>query len=464
MERPGDHALGELTLARPHHVHNAALGHAHAVFDQRCLHVRHGRRGARVEGRDITGIQPAGDVSEAVLLLVPTPHGLRLARIHLRRCGPDHEPAPVVARQRQRDHVVAERQDEGPVQRVVGVEALAVHDQIVGRGCDNRLQPVRQRPALPRLRLLQLVQQDHFAFQSVAPLAVDRVPVDQPPVDQRRAADRPHERRPHGVLAAAAVAAVQDRVVDLHPRVLDLERHHVPDVVKVSLVRHQPPAMVQPARYVAARRLRHVRPGVDPAVAVDLAVARHQHTLASGVGHTHQDAGAHRLAVLVVAGAGLNLLPAVDGLAGDVAEQGVEGVPANLPPIQEVEIAVVRHDVGEPLVPARLLDPAQLLAVHLRDDIGRPVRERLRRRQLVERAGHLLCQQLIPQAVAGAGAALVADPFEEGGAVQMLAMAVVAAEGAVDRAVAGLALAGGMLCRVRADNAQPAFLVGRGQD
>ena len=358
MERPTNHTARELALARPHHVHDDALGRAHAVLDQRHLDICHGRGRARIEGRHVAGVQPASDGGEAVLFLVPAPDRLRLLRIHAAGRGPDHKPAPVVARQRERDHVVGKGQDERPVQRVVGVQALAVDHQVFRRGGDDRLQPVRERPALPRLRLLQFVQQDDFAFQRVAPLAVDRVAVDQPPVGQRRAADRPHERRPHRVLAAAAVAAMEDRVVDLNPRVLHLERHHVPDVVEVARIRHQPLAMLNPARHVAARRLRHVWPGVHPTVAVDVTVARDEDALAGGVGHAHQDAGAHRLAVLIIAGAGLDLLPAVDGPAGDVAEQRVEGAPADLPPVHQIKVAVIRQDVGKPFVPACLLNPA----------------------------------------------------------------------------------------------------------
>ena len=62
------------------------------------------------------------------------------------------------------------------------------------------------------------------------------------------AADGPQERRPHGVLAAAFVAAVQHRVVDLHVRVLNLVRHHVEDMLKFGRLLDQTAAVIQPRR------------------------------------------------------------------------------------------------------------------------------------------------------------------------------------------------------------------------
>ena len=59
-----------------------------------------------------------------------------------------------------------------------------------------------------------------------------------------RAADRPDKGSPHRILTAAAFAAVQDRVIDLDVSVLNLKRHHVPYMVKLAFVRHQPPAML----------------------------------------------------------------------------------------------------------------------------------------------------------------------------------------------------------------------------
>ena len=94
---------------------------------------------------------------------------------------------------------------------------------------------------------------------------------------------------------------MQRRVVDLDAGVLDLERHHVEDVLQLRRFRHQQPAVVQPRRDVAGTCPGHVRPRVAPAVAEHLAVTRDQHGLASGVGDTAQQAGVHGLAVLVEA-------------------------------------------------------------------------------------------------------------------------------------------------------------------
>ena len=68
---------------------------------------------------------------------------------------------------------------------------------------------------------------------------------------------------------------MQHRVVDLDLRVLELERHHVKDVLALDVVRDQQLGMVEPWRDVARRDAGQVRPGVDPAVAEDLAVLSH---------------------------------------------------------------------------------------------------------------------------------------------------------------------------------------------
>ena len=52
--------------------------------------------------------------------------------------------------------------------------------------------------------------------------------------------------------------------------------------------------------------------------------------------------------------------------AGDVTEQGVEVRPAQFAPVRQFEVGIVRQDVGEILVPVRLLKPANLLVFDLK--------------------------------------------------------------------------------------------------
>ena len=160
---------------------------------------------------------------------------------------------------------------------------LEVDRQRLGRRGDDRLELVRQRPARRGVRLAQLVDEHDLALKMVTELRLEALVIDQPPVPHVRPADRPDERCPHAVLAAALVAAVQDGMVDLDRRVLELVSHHVPQVLQHHLVRHQQAAMLQPPGRVTPTDDRG--PGVTPAVRQRLAAMRHQHALAGGVGH-----------------------------------------------------------------------------------------------------------------------------------------------------------------------------------
>ena len=114
---------------------------------------------------------------------------------------------------------------------------------------------------------------------------------------------------------------MQHGVVDLDGGVLNLERHHVEQVLTLALVWDQQRYMVKPRLRVAWNALRTC---IAPPVAVNITVTRHQNTLACGVGNTDQYLGFHCLTVLVKANGRLNATPVVDRLTGDVPEQRVE--------------------------------------------------------------------------------------------------------------------------------------------
>ena len=143
--------------------------------------------------------------------------------------------------------MVGERDHLKPVEHVVRVQPLAVDCDRVRRRGDQRLQLVGQGAALLRLRLLQLVQDDDFGFQRIAPLAFQPACLDDRHIVMVLAANGPQERRPHRVLAAAFVAAVQYGMIDLDVRVLGLERHDVENVVQLCFIGDQYPAVGQPS-------------------------------------------------------------------------------------------------------------------------------------------------------------------------------------------------------------------------
>ena len=221
--------------------------------------------------------------------------------------------------------------------------------------------------------------------------------------------------------------------------------------------------MGQPHADVAGGHVGQVRARVNPAVAVHLALARHQHAVAGGVGDALQHAGACRLAVLVVTDGRLDAALGVDGLARHMAEHGIERDARHLAAGLQVEIGVVGYDVSKTRVPTGLVEAAHLLAVHLGDDLGRRVAEYVVRLQCLSHDRHALGDQLLAEARRDLRAALRGHPCEEGVTVQMLAMAVVTAERAVDGRVAALDLAVGVCCIVGANDAAPALLVDVGQ-
>ena len=141
----------------------------------------------------------------------------------------------------------------------------------------------------------------------------------------------------------------------------------------------------------------------------------------------------------------------------------VKGGAAQLAAVADVEKRVVVQDVGEAFVPVRLFNATKLLTLNLGHDLGRLVGKHLGRRQLGQRVAHVFGQQLVAQARIDARPTIIADPAKKGTAVEVLAMAVVAAERAVQRLVARFDLAVRVLGAVRADDAHPALRVDVGQ-
>ena len=133
---------------------------------------------------------------------------------------------------------------------------------------------------------------------------------------------RPDEGCPHGVFARPLVAAMQDGVVDLDFRVLHLEGHHVKNMLQLVRVRHKRFAMLKPRCYVTGS---HLRACIAPAVAVQIAITGDNDSLACGIGDANKCLCSIGLAVLIKANRRFDLgILAVDGLARDVTEKGVE--------------------------------------------------------------------------------------------------------------------------------------------
>ena len=114
---------------------------------------------------------------------------------------------------------------------------------------------------------------------------------------------------------------MQHGVVNLDLRVLYLKRHHVQDVVKFFFIRHQHAAVREPGVNITGG---HRRPGVAPAVAVQVTIAVNQYRLARSVGYADQRLRALGLSVFVKADRRFDFAAGVDRLATDMTEQRVK--------------------------------------------------------------------------------------------------------------------------------------------
>ena len=192
-------------------------------------------------------------------------------------------------------------------------------------------------------------------------MATERVIIHDAAIAERRPADRPQQRRPQRILAAPFIARVQHGVVNLGARILELAGHHVVEVLALGGHRHQRLDVCEPGSDIDLGLAVNRRASVAPAVAEYVTVARYQHVVAGGVGDADQRRRAHRLAVLVVANARLDAAGGavgigVDGVTGNVTEQGVKGGAPNLPTIGHVEIRLIGLDIGKTAIPAGFLD------------------------------------------------------------------------------------------------------------
>ena len=111
---------------------------------------------------------------------------------------------------------------------------LAVHHQDLGRGGDDGLKSVLQRPTVGGLVLIQLIEDDDLGLQKIFKLAVDLLVLDDGNVRQRLTADGPQERREQRIFAAALRPVQQQRVVDLDAGVLELECERVQNVLTLD--------------------------------------------------------------------------------------------------------------------------------------------------------------------------------------------------------------------------------------
>ena len=341
------------------------------------------------------------------------------------------------------------------------MQALAVDHEQLRRGGDDGLEGVFQGPAILGLRLAKLCDFHHLAFESVAPLRIQVFVLDQRTVGLGVAADGPKERGEEGVFAAAMVAAHEDGVVDLVRGELHFMGQGVQKVLTLEGLGDHALDVRQPHGHIA--RL-GCGARVAPAVAVNQTVTGDQDGRASGVSDASQRLGTLGLSVLVKRHGRLDFaLDVVNRLAVNVAEQGVEGATGQLAPVLHVEVGVIVLYVREAAPPFGLFDAAKLFTVNLGDDARGLVGIVGRGRELGQRRVHGLRQQLFTQAWGVRGAAIVGHPLQEQTRVEVNAMGMQAAIGAVGGHVAAFGVAVGVLCVVGADDARPAFAVGLGQ-
>ena len=79
-------------------------------------------------------------------------------------CGTGTEPTAILRRDRDRNRIVGERENQKPVDHLIRMQTLAVDRQHVRRRGDNGLELVSQRAALTGLRLTQLVENKDLAL------------------------------------------------------------------------------------------------------------------------------------------------------------------------------------------------------------------------------------------------------------------------------------------------------------
>ena len=132
---------------------------------------------------------------------------------------------------------------------------------------------------------------------------------------------------------------MQNGVVDLAVRVLDLEGHHVKDMRALTVIGDHALDVRQPGASITG----HGRgPGVAPAVTVHQAITGAEDSLTGGVSQTDQRPRTLLLAVLIKTGGGFDFRAlTVNRSAADVPEDGVERSPADLAALLHVKVGVI---------------------------------------------------------------------------------------------------------------------------
>ena len=201
---------------------------------------------------------------------------------------------------------------------------------------------------------------------------------------------------------------MQDGVVDLDIRVLELKRHHVEDMLALALVGYHSRSVIKPPLNIANAVAMRAR--VTPPIAIDEAVLGNENALPCRVGDADKGAGTHCLTVLVETNGCFDATTAVDRLARDMAKERIERRPTNLAPILHIKEALVVLDIGEAFVPFCLLGAGKLFTLDFSDKLGSLVGERLGRGyffiSLLECSG----DQFFSKSMLVLGAALFCDP------------------------------------------------------
>ena len=130
--------------------------------------------------------------------------------------------------------------------------------------------------------------------------------------------------------------------------------------------------MIKPQTDVANRRsLIDFRAGVTPTITQQITVTRHDHGLSGSVSDTGQSLGAHGLPILIKANrrfdSTLAVAVHVNGIAGDMTIQSVEGLTTNLTAVTQIEVGLIFLDISETLIPLRLLNTTKLFTLNLSD-------------------------------------------------------------------------------------------------
>ena len=190
-----------------------------------------------------------------------------------------------------------------------------------------------------------------------------------------------------------------------------------------------------------------------PTIAIHPPFTRYQDGFARSVGQAVQHPRPHRLAVLVVASRGFNLAVRVDALTGHVTIKRVKGAACQYPALEQVKVGILSHYIRETVIPARLVDPSQLLAIHFGHHSSSGVRVRFSRGDLGAHVTHHLSEQLLAQSGRASRATFGGHPRQIPRAVPIATVRVQAHVGAIHGVITTLGVAVRVRGSVGADHA-----------